>query len=107
MSNNLEVDEIYTIEDLETYGQRLHYSTVITLMINIFTGYIVLKYSNKAMGNYKYYLFCTILTAGIMDFDATFIFGIYPTFPLAGFCGTGFVAKHLDYFWGEIIQYVR
>uniref|UniRef100_A0A914QR82 Uncharacterized protein n=1 Tax=Panagrolaimus davidi TaxID=227884 RepID=A0A914QR82_9BILA len=106
MSNFSKIEESYTFEDLENYGKRLRISTAAVLLFNIFTGYIVLKHSNESMEKYKYYILLTVISAALMDLDAAVIFGIYPTFPLPGFCGAGLIAKHLNWFWGEVIQYV-
>ena len=97
----------YTSADLDRIGQRLHYTAWLLVATTFFTIFIVIKYSNKTMGNYKFFILLTIIAPALMDFHVTAIFGVLSTLPIAGLCGAGLVTRHLDPYWGEAYPFVR
>uniref|UniRef100_A0A914Q7V1 Uncharacterized protein n=1 Tax=Panagrolaimus davidi TaxID=227884 RepID=A0A914Q7V1_9BILA len=101
-----ESDLIYTSEDLDRVGALHWFTALILIFTTSFTIFIVLKYSSKAMGNYKYYILMTVFAPALLDFHVTAIFGVYPILPIAALCGTGLVSRHLDLIWGEAISWV-
>ena len=108
LNNNTSIsgDHIFTLSEYLAYGDRLHVNTAIDLAVNSVAAYVVLRHSTKAMGIYKYYILSTIATAFLMDFHSTFIFGPFIMLPTTIMCGSGFVARHLNFIWGQIFQYV-
>ena len=98
-------DHIFTLDEYLAYGDRLHANTAIDFAVNSVAAYVVLRHSTKAMGIYKYYILSTIAAAFLMDFHSTFIFGPFLTLPSTVMCGSGVVARHLDYLWGQVLQY--
>ena len=98
--------KIYTIKDLNAYGNNFHYNTVVDIIVNGIACYIVLKHSTKAMGIYKYYILSTIVFAFLQDFNITFIFGPYIFLPTAIMCSTGIVTRNMDWIWGRVVPYV-
>ena len=97
---------IYTVEDLDRMETK-HLIIACTLIVTTtFTIFMILKYSTKSMGNYKYYILLTVIAPAIMDFHVTAIFGIYPILPIGAICGTGMVSRHLGLYAGQGVQYV-
>ena len=106
ISPSVSSGHIFTLQEYLAYGDRLHANTAIDMVVNSVAAYIVLKHSTKAMGIYKYYILSTIVCAFLLDFHSTFIFGPFLMLPSLIMCGSGLVTRHLDYIWGQIVQYV-
>ena len=99
-------EHTYTFEEMLEYGHRLHLNTLINSLINGVAAFVVLRYSTKAMGIYKFYILLTIFCAFCMDFHITFVFGPYIMLPAPIMCGAGFVSVRSGLFWGNHLQYV-
>ena len=106
METILENSKKYTVKDLHEYGDRLHYITILDIIVNGIACYIVLKHSTKAMGIYKYYILSTIVFAFLQDFNITFIFGPYLILPTSIMCSTGIITRNMDWIYGRIVPYV-
>ena len=97
---------IFTREKYLAHGDRLHANTAIDLVVNSVTAYVILKHSTNAMGIYKYYILSTLTCSFLMDFHTTFIYGPFILLPSPVMCGSGIVARHFGYLWGQLMQYV-
>ena len=101
-SNNT---EIFSVSEIDEYSTRLHFNTAADVGLNVVAGYLVLRHSTPAMGNYKYYIFSTIVLTLIMDIHLTVIYGMYTFLPSTMFCAAG-LARNWGWFWGQTFNYV-
>ena len=69
------------LASVPNYYLRLQINTVTNLSVNFMCIYLVLRYSTKAMGNYKYYILFNVISTMIMDFHITCVYGIMLLFP--------------------------
>ena len=103
--NVSESHKIVTMKDIEIVGNRLHFNTITNILFNTLAILLILRYSTKAMGVYKFFILMTVVGAFIMDFHTSFIFGFFTLFPLPLICSAGLM-KHAGWFWGVAFQYV-
>uniref|UniRef100_A0AC35FYF4 Uncharacterized protein n=1 Tax=Panagrolaimus sp. PS1159 TaxID=55785 RepID=A0AC35FYF4_9BILA len=94
-----------TLEYLEANGNRLRWNSALNIPINGLAAFIILKYSTPAMGMYKYFILATVLSAFIMDFHSSFIYGFFDIIPTPISCPTG-ITKNLGWFWGTTVNFV-
>ena len=92
-------------EMFNSYFWRLQFNTVCNLLVNVITIYLILRHSTAEMGNYRYYILFTVLSALIMDFHISCFFGLYVLFPAPIVCATG-ITRYSNYYFGSIFQYV-
>ena len=93
------------LEMLDSYFWRLQMNTGFNLFINSVCIFLVLTKSTPAMGYYKYYILFTVVTAMVMDFHVSCIYGLYIFFPQPVTCATG-IARYFNYYFGSILNYV-
>ena len=97
---------VYTKEEIISYGNRLHINTVIDIVINGVALYIVTKHSTQAMKTYKRFIMSTIISAFLLDFHITFIFGPFIVLPTPILCGASLFNRHCSFIWAHLIPYV-
>ena len=95
----------FSFEEFDSYFLRFQINTVCNLLVNSFCVYLILKKSTQAMGYYKYYILFTVMSAMIMDFHISCIYGMYFLVPSPFACGTG-LTRFFNRYFGNSVQYV-
>ena len=97
--------ENFSFATFDYYFMRFQVNTVCNLLVNSTCIYLILRKSTPSMGYYKYYILLTVVTAMLMDFHISFIFGPYIFIPQPITCATGLV-RFFNYYFGSIFNYV-
>ena len=101
----VKLEMAFTSKNIEDYGNRLHINMYVNVPINILAIILILKYSTKAMGFYKYYNLMGVVGAFIMDIHTSYIFGIFALFPLPMTCAAG-LSRKWGWLWGNVVNFV-
>ena len=100
-----EMSSNFSVANLDNFASRLHYNTALNLGVNIPMIFLIIFYSSKAMGYYKYYLLYSVVTTMIMDFHQTFIFGMYLLLPTMTNCCSA-LCRHWGITLGPQLNFV-
>ena len=108
VAETLKMSKTLTFEDgyFSNAVLRLHINAAVTIIFDIFVGYLVLYKSPKSMGSYKYYLLNIIVSSLILDLHLALFFVPVPLFPAIGLCSEG-ITKGLGRTFGGEIHMVR
>ena len=93
------------LEMVDGYYIRLQINTITNLIVNSTCIYLILNYSSKAMGNYKYYILFNVVSTMIMDLHISGFYGVLVLFPYPITCTTG-PLRYGGHYQYNVLNYV-
>lgn len=97
------INNVYTDESINSFIFQFNIHAIISLFFGLLSIFIIQRYTNKSMENYKIHLLNITITILICDLVFCTLCRPYFLYPIPGMCSIGLIVKYFNGILGDVL----